>query len=71
MHSEKNALCVVALLDGRPGHVKQTMGIIQALEAESFCAHYPGSRSQLPLWCVLGSDMSSFSALCRGVGPEN
>jgi len=25
-------LCIVALLDGRPGHEKQTMGIIQALE---------------------------------------
>jgi hypothetical protein len=26
-------LCVVALLDGRPGHEKQTMGIIQALQS--------------------------------------
>lgn len=32
MRSEKNALRVIALLDGRPGHDKQTMGIIQALQ---------------------------------------
>lgn len=32
MHFEKNALCIVALFDGRPGHDKQTMGIIRALE---------------------------------------
>ncbi len=32
MPSEKNTLRVLALLDGRPGHEKQTMGIIQALQ---------------------------------------
>lgn len=30
--ARKNTLCIVALLDGRPGHEKQTKGIIQALQ---------------------------------------
>jgi len=32
--ARKNGLRVVALLDGRPGHEKQTQGIIQALQAK-------------------------------------
>ncbi len=32
--ANKNGLRVVALLDGRPGHEKQTKGILQALQAE-------------------------------------
>ena len=37
MHSEKaKQLRVIALFDGRPGHEKQTMGIIQALASEEF-----------------------------------
>lgn len=32
--ARKNGLRVVALLDGRPGHEKQTKGIIQALQAK-------------------------------------
>ncbi len=32
--ARKNGLRVVALLDGRPGHEKQTQGIIQALKAK-------------------------------------
>ncbi len=30
--AQKRRLCVVALLDGRPGHEKQTKGLIQALQ---------------------------------------
>jgi len=32
--TKKRGLCVVALLDGRPGHEKQTKGLIQALQAQ-------------------------------------
>jgi hypothetical protein len=32
--SKKREICVVALLDGRPGHEKQTKGLIQALQAQ-------------------------------------
>ncbi len=32
--ARKNTLCVVALLDGRPGHEKQTRGLLQALQEQ-------------------------------------
>jgi mitochondrial fission protein ELM1 len=58
MHSEKNALCVIALLDGRPGHDKQTMGIIQALQQRI-------SVHTIPVKVTGVSPISSLALTCR------